>query len=66
MNSEEWIDVKDGLPVSGQRVRAIVVKELIYQGYKEGEGHLWTYDSQGEHGIYSWCPILKSQYSHTL
>lgn len=51
---EEWVDVKFKLPEIGQRVRALVVKELIYKGGLE-----WTYDSIGEHGIYSWSEKLK-------
>lgn len=54
--SEEWIDVKIKLPEIGQRVRALVVKELIYKGSFE-----WTYDTKGEHGIYSWSEKLRSE-----
>ena len=57
--TEEWIDVKEQLPEIGQRVRALVVKELVYSGNSEDSGSLWTYDGDGEHGIYSWCPRLK-------
>jgi len=53
---EEWVDVKFKLPEIGQRVRALVVKELIYKGGLE-----WTYDSRGEHGIYSWSEKIKDE-----
>lgn len=53
---EEWVDVKIKLPEIGQRVRALVVKELIYAGDLE-----WTYDSKGEHGIYSWSAKVREE-----
>lgn len=57
---EEWFDAKESLPHIGQRVRALVVKELVYKGNTDGKGHEWTYDGEGEHGIYSWSPYIKA------
>ena len=54
--NEDWIDVKVKLPEIGQRVRVLVVKELIYKGGLE-----WTYDSKGEHGIYSWSEKIRGE-----
>lgn len=59
--NEDWYDVKEKLPKIGERVRALVVKELIYAGFFEDEGHKWTYDNEGEHGIYSWSSRLNTK-----
>ena len=55
--NEEWISAKDRLPEMGQRVRAHVIKELIYQGGADESSALWKYDGEGEHRLYSWCPL---------
>lgn len=60
--NEEWIDVNDQLPLIGQRVRALVVKELIYEGNCDGKNSTWKYDGKGEHGIYSWSSAVRSNH----
>jgi len=57
---EQWVDVKEQLPEKGQRVRTLVVKEMVYMGKMKDNSSEWLYDGKGEHGVYSWCPrILK-------
>jgi len=63
MRNEEWFDVKQALPEIGQRVRVLVVKEMIYEGIADDGGYVWRYDQEGEHGIYSWNPCLKKDES---
>ncbi len=59
--NEEWIDVKERLPKIGQRVRVLVVKELIYEGESDEKDSLWKYDQEGEHGIYCWSEQVKNK-----
>jgi len=58
---EQWIDVRDKLPEIGQRVRVLVVKEMIYKGDLKDNQANWLYDGEGEHGIYSWTYKLKNE-----
>lgn len=55
---EQWYSVKEKLPDIGQRVRVLVVKEMVYKGNVSEKGCDWMYDAEGEHGIYSWCAKL--------
>lgn len=38
----------DRLPEIGQRVRCVVIKEMIYQGNDEKNGYNWLDDGEGE------------------
>ncbi len=58
--NEDWQSVTESLPEIGSRVRALVVKELIFKGNVKNGCAEWQYDAQGEHGVYSWSYALKS------
>lgn len=55
---EQWHNVKEKLPEVGQRVRVLVVKEMVYKGNLKDNSADWMYDGQGEHGVYSWSHRL--------
>ncbi len=57
--TEEWHNVLDKLPEVGQRVRDLVVKEMVFKGNLADNSADWLYDQQGEHGIYAWSTRLK-------
>ena len=58
---EEWYNVNEKLPAVGQRVRVLVVKEMVYKGNLKDNESDWLYDQYGEHGIYSWNPKLSGK-----
>ena len=58
-NSEEWYNVEEKLPEIGQRVRVLVVKEMVYKGQLDDNSAQFMYDQEGEHGIYAWSSRVK-------
>lgn len=59
--SEEWYNVQEKLPEIGQRVRVLVVKEMVYKGQLDDNSAQFIYDQEGEHGIYAWSSRMKGQ-----
>ena len=56
-----WVDVKEKLPEIGQRVRVLVVKEMIYKGNVSDGSAEWLYDGTGEHRAYAWCESIRKE-----
>lgn len=57
----EWIKILEKLPEEGQRVRALVIKEMIYMGDQQGDSSAWMDDGYGDRGIIAWERIVNDR-----
>jgi hypothetical protein len=61
IDDHEWVKVLEKLPERGQRVRTLVIKEMIYMGDEYDESSNWMDDGNRDRGIIAWERIINER-----
>jgi hypothetical protein len=61
IDDHEWIKILEKLPERGQRVRTLVIKEMIYMGDPQDDSSAWMDDGHGDRGIIAWEKIVNDR-----